>query len=214
MTEREWLMGNDVPELFEVVRQNGSPRKIRLLGCACVRWAWEWGLDEEAPEAVRVAEAFADGLASEDDLLRAAGAVSALRGECDEPWRPFPRTCELTEVLASPHGAHEILHELNLFANDVYLVEYPEWMAPVVGFIHDIFGNPFHSIPWRADWCTSTARALARPMYESRDFSALPILADALQDAGCENDEILNHCRDSALHVPGCWVIDLVLGKL
>jgi hypothetical protein len=51
-------------------------------------------------------------------------------------------------------------------------------------------------------------------MYESRDFSAMPILADALQDAGCDNDDILSHCRDTSLtHVRGCWVVDLVLGK-
>ena len=51
-------------------------------------------------------------------------------------------------------------------------------------------------------------------MYDSRDFSLMPILADALQDAGCENEHILNHCRDTeAKHVRGCWVVDLVLGK-
>ena len=51
-------------------------------------------------------------------------------------------------------------------------------------------------------------------MYESRDFSAMPILADALQDAGCDSDDILSHCRDTSLpHVRGCWVVDLVLGK-
>ncbi|MCI0699875.1 MAG: hypothetical protein L0241_02155, partial [Planctomycetia bacterium] len=63
-------------------------------------------------------------------------------------------------------------------------------------------------------WRTDTALSLARQMYESREFSAMPILADALQDAGCENEDILNHCRDtSQVHVRGCWVVDLVLGK-
>jgi hypothetical protein len=51
-------------------------------------------------------------------------------------------------------------------------------------------------------------------MYQARDFSAMPILADALQDAGCDNDDVLTHCRDTAQpHVRGCWVVDLVLGK-
>ena len=64
------------------------------------------------------------------------------------------------------------------------------------------------------DWRTSTAVALAKQMYESRDFAAMPILADALQDAGCDNDDVLNHCRDAnGAHVRGCWVVDLVLGK-
>jgi hypothetical protein len=63
-------------------------------------------------------------------------------------------------------------------------------------------------------WRTDTAIALASQIYESREFSAMPILADALQDAGCDNTDILAHCRDTSLtHVRGCWIVDLVLGK-
>jgi hypothetical protein len=76
-----------------------------------------------------------------------------------------------------------------------------------------IFGNPFRVVTFSPEWRTSTASALARQMYESRDFSALPILADALQDAGCTSAEILNHCRGPGPHVRGCWVVDSVLGK-
>jgi hypothetical protein len=51
-------------------------------------------------------------------------------------------------------------------------------------------------------------------MYESHDFFPMPILADALQDAGCDHPDVLAHCRDpQATHVRGCWVVDLVLGK-
>jgi hypothetical protein len=50
-------------------------------------------------------------------------------------------------------------------------------------------------------------------MYESREFSAMPILADALQDAGCNDDAVLDHCRGEGPHVRGCWVVDLVLDK-
>jgi len=81
--------------------------------------------------------------------------------------------------------------------------------------IRDIYGNPFRPVSFDAAWRTSTVVALAQQMYESRDFSAMPILADALQDAGCENDDILNHCRDAnGIHVRGCWVVDLVLDKM
>jgi hypothetical protein len=80
--------------------------------------------------------------------------------------------------------------------------------------IRDIFGNPFRKVKFNKKWRTDTATTLARQMYESRDFGAMPILADALQDAGCDNDDVLNHCRDtSQVHVRGCWVVDLVLGK-
>ena len=80
------------------------------------------------------------------------------------------------------------------------------------GLIRDIFGNPFRKTKFNEKWHTDTAVALARQMYESRDFGAMPILADALQDAGCDSEDILSHCRDTSLtHVRGCWVIDLVL---
>ena len=79
--------------------------------------------------------------------------------------------------------------------------------------IRDIFGNPFQPITWHPSWRTSTVVTIAKTMYDSRDFSPMPLLADALQDAGCENEDILNHCRSGGPHVRGCWVVDLVLGK-
>ncbi len=78
----------------------------------------------------------------------------------------------------------------------------------------EVFGNPFRPVAFSSSWRTDTAVSLARTMYESREFGAMPILADALQDAGCDNADILDHCRDTALtHVRGCWVVDLVLGR-
>ncbi|MCE9561744.1 MAG: hypothetical protein K8U57_06775 [Planctomycetes bacterium] len=81
-------------------------------------------------------------------------------------------------------------------------------------FLRDIFGNPFRPVTFDSEWRSDTALSLAKHIYESRDFSTMPILADALQDAGCDNDDILHHCRDAnGVHVRGCWVVDLVLGK-
>jgi hypothetical protein len=80
--------------------------------------------------------------------------------------------------------------------------------------VWEVVGNPFRPVNWNSLWRTDTVLSLARQMYKSRDFSAMPILADALQDAGCDNDDVLNHCRDPrAIHVRGCWVIDCIFGK-
>ncbi|MBA4190847.1 MAG: hypothetical protein C0467_22905 [Planctomycetaceae bacterium] len=80
--------------------------------------------------------------------------------------------------------------------------------------MRDIFGNPFRPVVFNPSCRTDTVLSLARHIYESRDFSAMPILADALQDAGCDNADILDHCRDAnQVHVRGCWAVDLVLGK-
>ncbi len=78
----------------------------------------------------------------------------------------------------------------------------------------DVYGNPFRPVTFAPEWRTSTAVAIARQMYKTHDFSAMPILADALQDAGCDSADVLDHCRDpKGVHVRGCWVVDSVLGK-
>jgi hypothetical protein len=79
--------------------------------------------------------------------------------------------------------------------------------------VRELFGNPFRPVAFHDGWRTPTVIGLAARMYESRDFAAMPILADALEDAGCDHPDILAHCRGDGPHVRGCWVVDLVLGK-
>jgi hypothetical protein len=76
-----------------------------------------------------------------------------------------------------------------------------------------IFGNPFSPVTPEPAWRTSNAVGLAQAIYDDRAFDRMPILSDALEDAGCTNEGILNHCRQPGVHVRGCWVIDLILGK-
>ena len=94
-----------------------------------------------------------------------------------------------------------------------WTVAHDEGKQRIQVLLRDIVGNPLRSVSFSPDWRTDTVRALARQMYELREFSAMPILADALQDAGCDSDDILDHCRDpNQPHVRGCWVVGLVLG--
>lgn len=76
-----------------------------------------------------------------------------------------------------------------------------------------IFGNPFRPITLDPSWLTPTVVSLTNQMYDSRDFSAMSILADALQDANCDNQDVLNHCRGPGPHVRGCWVLDLLTNR-
>jgi hypothetical protein len=86
--------------------------------------------------------------------------------------------------------------------------------AAQANLIREIFGNPFRPVAVDPAWRTSTVLALAQGIYDERAFARMPILADALQDAGCNSADILTHCRDpQQVHVRGCWVVDLVLGK-
>jgi hypothetical protein len=79
--------------------------------------------------------------------------------------------------------------------------------------IRDIFGNPFRPVKVAPAWRTSTGVELAQAIYDERAFDRLPILADALEDAGCTNADVLEHCRQTGIHARGCWVVDLLLGK-
>ncbi len=81
------------------------------------------------------------------------------------------------------------------------------------GLLRDIFGNPFRPVAFDPAWLTSTVSALATGIYTERAFDRLPILADALQDAGCDNEDILSHCRGPGPHVRGCWAVDLLTGR-
>ena len=87
------------------------------------------------------------------------------------------------------------------------------WLSEPPQLRQVVFSNPLRWITINPSWLTPTVLAIAQQMYDTRDFGAMPILADALQDAGCDNDDILNHCRGPGPHVRGCWVVDLVLGK-
>jgi hypothetical protein len=82
--------------------------------------------------------------------------------------------------------------------------------------LRDLFGNPFSSPSldnaWLA-WNGGTLPKLAQAIYDDRRFGDLPILADALEEAGCDNADVLSHCRSEGPHVRGCWVVDLLLGK-
>ena len=132
-----------------------------------------------------------------------ATAEDYLDGELQDPPDDF-----VSRWSASKHG---IRLGIRYFSRKFFR---EECNPPALSHARDIFGNPFRPVSFHSAWRTDTAVSLARGMYESREFGAMPILADALQDAGCEDEQILNHCRDvNQPHVRGCWVCDLVLGK-
>jgi hypothetical protein len=79
--------------------------------------------------------------------------------------------------------------------------------------IREIIGNPFRAIAFDPTWLSQGVVNLAERTYESQDFTWMPQLADSLEDVGCTNADILNHCRQPGEHVRGCWAVDLILGK-
>src|SRR5262249_20701254 len=94
-------------------------------------------------------------------------------------------------------------------------IAFPQWQDSnlQLALLRDIFGNPFRPValdPAWLSWHGGLLVSMARRMYDSRDFADLPVLADALEEAGCDNADILAHCRGPGPHVRGCWVVDLI----
>lgn len=83
--------------------------------------------------------------------------------------------------------------------------------AAQCALIRDILGNPFRPVAFEPSWRTDTVEALARGIYQGEAFDGMPVLADALEEAGCDDAEIIAHCREPGVHVRGCWVVDLIL---
>jgi hypothetical protein len=163
---------------------------------------------------VEVAERHADGLCSQIEVEEGGHAASAAWNEARGGKEKEIAFCGATILIA---GAHTGASNCGCYAAKCVSripgqEDVKERMAQAELF-RDIFGNPFRPTAFSPSWRIDTAVSLARQMYESRDFSAMPILADALQDAGCDNGDILEHCRGAGPHVRGCWVCDLVLGK-
>lgn len=91
--------------------------------------------------------------------------------------------------------------------------DHPSLSRLLAEVYRDLVPNPFVPLAWNPDWFTSTVRDLAQHIYTAHDFGATPVLADALQDAGCDDEQVLTHCRANKPHARGCWVLDAILGK-
>jgi hypothetical protein len=197
---------------------------------ACCRGIWEGLRDVRSRTAVEVAERFADGLVSAEALRTAYQAAYDAVDDCLD-LHPFSEDQAIAAYLSAAANVDEIdletdateqdgvaLHAAG-YAIDKSLSEsdLPQAISQTGRrqgiLLREIVGNPFRPVSFSPEWRTSTAVALATQMYESGDFITMPILADALQDAGCDSDDILDHCRQPGTHVRGCWVVDLVLGK-
>jgi hypothetical protein len=124
----------------------------------------------------------------------------------------------LTLLLSDPEGsANTLLIPYPIFypGEAVSLLTDSE-LQSCCGLLREIFGDrgQLSTVPlWEIKWRTESAVAIATYMYETQDFSPMPIMADALQDAGCDTPEIIKHCRNPGVHTRGCWVVDFVLGK-
>lgn len=226
MTEKEWLSGKYADELIDWLRESGraDARKSRLFTCALARLMWDGFGHKTHKRVVELAEDFADGLIAFEELT-AAVAVAAEYREQHQTEYDGAEICPGRVVFetANEDAADGAWWAWGHAAQvEEYLTQVP-FAEPLdnVGLLREIFGNPFRTPslgPAGIARAGSTVAALARAAYQERvlphgalDNIRLGVLADALEEEGCEDTEILKHLRGRGRHVRGCWVIDLIL---
>ena len=187
-------------------------RKLRLYAAAECRRTWPLLEHPESREAVSGAESYADGVISTTELTR-------LRQKA----LPFVRDSVTTPAeyaAAALARKAPVIHWTVGLVRNALLDALPpmnhtgeEVNLHSLKFVRDVFGNHLRAVHFDSRCRTADSIGLARGIYDDRAFDRLPVLADALMDAGCDDERILEHCRGPGPHVRGCWVVDLVLGK-
>jgi hypothetical protein len=238
MTEQEWMACTEPEKMLAFVNQQpvaeaiGIPqeqRKERLFGCACCWQVEALMLEARCLEAVRAAEQLADDLVDADrheELFWLTHEIAEeLREQQGEQAAAFlaARLANLLFEESSEIAYWAYGYLLDLTAEAVR----PSRQAWGKQVIHCIWGPlPFRPLPpkrgkrrWKQQWKrwlswhSGLLVSMAQKMYDSRDFTDMPVLADALDEAGCQDQDILSHCRSGGEHVRGCWLVDLLLDK-
>jgi hypothetical protein len=224
MTEQEWLTAIDPHYLFKKVHGFMFERKLRLFAIACCNRVSTLCNDSLAMNWLSVAEMYADGQAQKPQRQNAegeahrAGTVNGYLVVCtlhkranEAASRSSSFSADAVARAAVPEF-FESTKDTEKWSRVLRSERQKEFNAQA-DLLRDIFGNPFRPITLLPEWRTSTVLALATGIYEEKAFDRMPILADALGDAGCDNEEILQHCRSETVHTRGCFVVDLILGK-
>jgi hypothetical protein len=240
MTEEEWLACDDPDRMFEFLEDGASNRKSRLFTSACCRHIWSHLSASCSRRVIELIELIADDALPASDLeivvQEAVAYAQSPEGQSSESGC----SAAFTAAYAVAHYSSERLiwvasRTAEQARNTVYwaaqesreangdlIVTKGEAEGNAASraagvaqtiLLPDIFGNPFRPVTLLPEWRTSTVLSLAQGIYSDRAFDRMPILADALQDSGCDNEELLNHCRGPGPHVRGCFVIDLLTNR-
>jgi hypothetical protein len=227
MNEEQWLSCTELDKMLDVLKTNGqfSQRKARLFAVAVCRRIWHLLTDERSQMAVEVAERYADGLATQAELRDRSDAA---RDACDDEG---PHDERANAIFHAACAAMSAAYPRNGDAFDVMAdCSDAALVCPVedgvqAALLRDIFGSlPFRPLPpltpGLRDWHDGLIVRMAEAIYEKRslpdgilDVEHLAVLADALEEAGCSNADLLDHLRGPGPHVRGCWAMDRLVNK-
>jgi hypothetical protein len=205
--EADWLACTDPELLLRFQPDWPNSRKCRLFACACLRVAWIDVTDARSRHAVEVAERLADGLADANEVKQARkearAAAATLQGV---PHVIVAASSVLDDRAPAIHAARIVIGQPWRKASSL-----------IASLFRDIAGNPFRPprplSPAVLAWNDGTVPRIAAGIDAERAFDRLPILADALEDAGCNDEALVEHCRSPGPHVKGCWAVDWIRGK-
>jgi hypothetical protein len=225
LTEAEWLAWGNPNPMLTYLQGKISDRKVRVFAVACCRRMLGWvQAGPEERHAVAVAERYADGRADGAELAAAAAAVTSELPQAEACTFAAASDDLLDCAAACALRAADAISESAADQRERFLPdeEDRDRRRSIARFaeasvqaelLRDIAGNPFRPVRPDPAWRTAEVIDLARSIYDGPAFDRLPGLADALEAAGCTNEDVLAHCRGKGRHTRGCWLIDLVLDR-
>jgi hypothetical protein len=232
-TDADWLGGTDPQKMWEFLRGKASERKLRLFAFACEQRVWRHGMICK-PQDEGILDQFIEGKGCNGDVRKYLVAQRRVEGR----YHSHQMAKYALSAVLKDDAAQAASETASFASGYVYFLaiernqkhtEHPADADEQLVFaaraardaetkdqsilLRDIFGNPIRPVALGASWLTPQVVALAQGIYKDRAYGRLPILADALKEAGCTNPEVLNHCLSEGPHVRGCWVVDLLLRK-
>ena len=224
MDEEQWLACPDPQALLDFLRtQAPDERKLRLFACACCRRVWHLASSRRSLEAVDTVERYLDRLPGGERLPAAQAGAAAANREAPKH-RPGARRFAQAARLVTLWGETPTVYRVGQVARRCAeaaveagnnLGAWGAERAAQAAILRDLF-SPFQAVTLDPAWLTrngGTVARMAAAIHESGDFGGVPVLADALDEAGCEDRTLLEHCRGPGPHVRGCWAVDLLLGR-
>lgn len=221
MNEQRWRDGAELSAMLQFLANVVRPRKFRLFACACLRQLRERTSDAHFRRTVELAERYVEGDCKRESFraafrrawpdgwerARVAALVAIDPMERDNySWRCLELANEVVDLLGSPprYSPHHSPPRNR---------EATPSRKEQIALLCEIVGDPFSEPRFVPQWRTGDVAPLAESLAVDGTFGELPVLADALEDAGCTDAEVLMHLRTPGRHALGCWALDLVRGR-
>jgi hypothetical protein len=217
-----WLTCSTPAKMLEAMRDRASVRKLRLFACACCREVAHLLADESSGASILVAERFADGLAAESELQFARQQAETAAALAWPLWdEGTPQAHEAIAAAAGDEALESALRasEYAAAAAHAETQDSSDWKRQqrrLADLLRDIFGDPFSEPIGEVVLLPNDlaiVQSIAGSIYDQACWTEISVLADALQDAGCESPAILNHLCGPGPHVKGCWAIDTLTDR-